>query len=99
MYNEMKKILFDEKGSRVLVMKNEDGEEVKFLQVYAVVLENDIYCILSPTVIVNDIKSKTGFVFRLLESGELVCETDTKTISAVFEKYYADLSRKDVDKE
>ena len=28
MYNEMKKILFDEKGSRVLVMKNEDGEEV-----------------------------------------------------------------------
>lgn len=94
MYEEMKRILFDEKGSRLIALKNEAGEEIKFLQIYTTVLENDIYCILSPTVMVNDIKNKTGFVFRLLNTGELVCETNAEISSLVFSKYYSDLRGK-----
>ena len=48
MYEEMKKILFDEKSSRLITLKNESGKEIKFLQIYATVLEGEIYCILSP---------------------------------------------------
>ena len=96
MYEEMKKILFDEKSSRLITLKNEAGKEIKFLQIYATVLEGEIYCILSPSVVVNDIKNKTGLVFKLLNSGELVC-ANAEIASRVFNSYYVDLSRKDRD--
>ena len=97
MYEEMKRILFDEKSPRLIALKNEAGKEIKFLQIYATVLEGEIYCILSPSVIVNGIKNKTGLVFKLLDTGELVC-ADPEISSQIFNSYYADLSRKDRDK-
>lgn len=97
MYEEMKKILFDEKSSRLITLKNETGKEIKFLQIYATVLEGEIYCILSPSVVVSDIKNKTGLVFKLLNTGELVC-ANAEISSRVFNSYYVDLSRKDRDK-
>ena len=94
MYEEMKRILFDEKGSRLITLKNEAGEEIKFLQVYATVWGNEIYCILSPAVVVSNIKNKSGFVFKLLSTGELKFENNAEIASRIFSNYYADLSGK-----
>ena len=94
MYEEMKRILFDEKGSRLITLKNEAGEEIKFLQVYATVLGNEIYCILSPAVVVNNIRNKSGFVFKLLNTGELKFENSAEISSQIFSNYYADLGGK-----
>ncbi len=92
MYEEMKRILFDERNSQLITLKNEEGKEVKFLQSYATVLENEIYCILSPTVVVKDIRNKAGLVFKLLSTGELEYEANSEVSSRVFSKYYADIS-------
>ena len=96
MYEEMKRILFDidEKNSRLITLKNEAGEEVKFLQVYAMVWGNEIYCILSPAVVVKNTKNKSGFVFKLLSTGELKFEDNAEISSEIFRNYYADLSGK-----
>lgn len=94
MYEEMKKILFDEKSTRLITLKNENGEEVKFLQVYATVSDGEIYCILSPVLVLDNAKNKTAIVFKLLSTGDLKCEGDAEISSRIFDSYYADISGK-----
>ncbi len=94
MYEEVKRILFDEKRSGMIVLENEAGKAVKFLQSYATVFESEIYCIVSPVVVVDNVTHRTGFVFKLLKTGELVYETDKNISSQIFNKYYSELSEK-----
>ena len=92
MYNEMKKILFDEKRSGLITLENEGGERLKFLQVYATVLDDEVYCILSPAVVVSNIENNTALVFKLLSSCRVRFENDAEISNRVFSRYYSDLN-------
>ena len=92
MYDEMKKILFDDKSSDPISLQNENAQELKFLQVYATVFENEVYCILSPTVLVGDSDNRSALVFKLLPNGNLRCETNAKISAEIFNEYYSDLN-------
>lgn len=95
MYEKMKSILFDATNSSPITLRNGEGKEIKFLQIYATTVEDDIYCILSPLVTVENIKPRTGFVYKLQSDGALALEDKRELSSAVFKSYYSALSAKE----
>lgn len=93
-YERVRGILFDEKNTMPIRLKNGDDKEVDFFHVYSTLIGDDIYCILSPLVELTGVKCCIGMVFRLTSTGDIVYEQDTKISSAVFNSYYDEISRK-----
>ena len=55
--------------------------------------ENEIYCILFPAIVVSDVGNRMWLVFKLVSTGELQCESNAESASAIFDNYYADIQR------
>ena len=84
---EISKILNHFTNARVITM-NSNGKPYKFLPLFATVVENNIYFILSPNFKNEFGEDKTALVFKRNEDQSFTIVTD-KTTETIFELYQA----------
>ena len=82
--------LFDENNNEVIVLRNENGEDVRFEQVATIPMKDTTYFILLPLDKIEGVGEKEGLVFEILKREEdevLSLVTDGDTIDKVFAVY------------
>lgn len=82
--------LFDENNNEVIVLRNENGEDVRFEQVATIPTKDTTYFILLPLDKIEGVGEKEGLVFEILKREEdevLSLVTDGDTIDKVFAVY------------
>lgn len=82
--------LFDENNNEVIVLRNENGEDVRFEQVATIPMKDTTYFILLPLDKIDGVGENEGLVFEILKREEdeaLSLVTDGDTIDKVFAVY------------
>lgn len=82
--------LFDENNNEVVVLRNENGEDVRFEQVATIPTKDTTYFILLPLDKIEGVGENEGLVFEILKREEdevLSLVTDGDTIDKVFAVY------------
>lgn len=82
--------LFDENNNEVVVLRNENGEDVRFEQVATIPTKDTTYFILLPLDKIEGVGENEGLVFEILNREEdevLSLVTDGDTIDKVFAVY------------
>lgn len=82
--------LFDEDNNDVVVLRNENGEDIRFEQIATIPMKNTTYFILLPLDKIDGVGENEGLVFEILETEEgevLSLVTDGDTIDKVFAVY------------
>ena len=75
----------------VIVLMTQDGEEMEFVEIAGIYLDNKFYSILKPVVLFEGIEDDEAFVFNVTKEGEndqFTIELDEEIIDRVFEEYY-----------
>ena len=79
--------LFDENNNQVIVLRNENGEDVRFEQVATIPMKDTTYFILLPLDKIEGVGENEGLVFEILKREDdevLSLVTDGDTIDKVF---------------
>lgn len=82
--------LFDENNNEVIVLRNENGEDVRFEQVATIPMKDTTYFILLPLDKIEGVGENEGLVFEILKREDdevLSLVTDGDTIDKVFAVY------------
>ena len=88
-------ILLDENDNDNVILYNENGEEVEFMQIAIIPLDEIVYAILKPVEPMEGLGADEGLVFTINEDCEepfLELEVDLEIIDKVFD-IYEDLLR------
>lgn len=88
-------MLFDENNTDPIVMYDADGEEASFEQIALIPINGEMYAILRPLDLMDEIEDDEALVFMIAEEdGEQYLELvdDLDVANAVFEEYYAMLA-------
>lgn len=83
--------LFDEDCDDNIVLVGEDGKEVEFVQIALLPIEDNVYAILQPAELFDDMQEDEAFVFSVEDiDGEeaIVLVQDAQIIEQVFNLYY-----------
>ncbi len=95
---KLAEILFDDTDMSEIVLKNREGKRIRFGQVYATIMEENICCILSPIDVIEGVAPDSALPFRMGEDGELKV-ADRTFADRLFEKYYLFLEKQSEKKE
>lgn len=82
--------LFDENNNEVIVLRNENGEDVRFEQIATIPMKDTTYFILLPLDKIEGVGENEGLVFEILKREDdevLSLVTDGDTIDKVFAVY------------
>ena len=82
--------LFDEDNCDVIILRNENGEDIRFDQIATIPMKSKTYFILLPLDKIEGVGENEGLVFEILETEEgevLSLVTDAKIIDEVFAVY------------
>lgn len=82
--------LFDENNNEVIVLRNENGEDIRFEQIATIPIKDTTYFILLPLDKIEGVGENEGLVFEILERDDdevLSLVTDADVIDKVFEVY------------
>lgn len=82
--------LFDENNNEVIVLRNENGEDVRFEQVATIPMKDTTYFIQLPLDKIEGVGENEGLVFEILKREDdevLSLVTDGDTIDKVFAVY------------
>ena len=82
--------LFDENNNEVIVLRNENGEDIRFEQIATIPMKDTTYFILLPLDKIEGVGENEGLVFEILERDDdevLSLVTDADVIDKVFEVY------------
>lgn len=94
MSDKTPEFVYDEDNLEPIVLQGENGEEVEFVEIAGIVLENKVYSILQPVDLPDDMAEDEALVFEVTQDPtdedadifELV--TDEDTMGKVFDEYY-----------
>ena len=79
-------------GEEIIVLKNSEGEEIEFVNVAGIALEEGYFMILQPKELLPDMADDEALVFELkrLDNGEegFNIVLDDEIVDKVFEEYY-----------
>lgn len=95
---QLAEILFDESNFSEIVLNNQSGKRIRFGQVYATVMDDTIYCILSPIDKIEGVERDSALPFRMGRCGELKAVRDRRLAGRLFESYYASLGKQPGEK-
>jgi len=75
----------------VVTLYTDDGEEMDFEELADIPFEGNLYAVMQPAVLPEDMNEDEAFVFKMTEledgSFSFQLETDDRIIDAVFEEY------------
>lgn len=73
----------------VIVLRTPGGEEIEFFEIAVIHLDDGVYVILQPKVLLDGMEEDEALVFELEpESEKLSAVMDDELIDRVFEEYY-----------
>ena len=91
--------ILDPENTDNVVMYNEEGEELEFEQIAVVPVDGELYVILRPIDMDEEIGEDEALVFKVEEEDDeafLDIVEDDDVVDAVFEEYYAMLAEEGI---
>ena len=84
-------VLLNQENTQNIIMFNNEGEQVEFMQICVVPNGEDLYCILKPTSEIENIASNEAVVFKVVqnpnEEAYLVPEASQEKSEKIFSEY------------
>ena len=90
-FEEIKSVLLDADNNEDIVLVNEKGQELAFKQVYSIVSDGRLYCILAPLSDKFLKDNRMAFLFAVSEDGTLTAVRDRLFSQRIFSQYYNSL--------
>jgi len=88
--SDRQEYVVDEENEELLVLAGPDGQEIEFVEIAGITLEDKYYCILQPVELLEGMQEDEALVFEVIQGEEddnfqLVLDDDV--IDKVFEEY------------
>ncbi len=81
------KILMDQDNQKKIILKNGKGTRVVFRQVYAVRMDERLYCLMYPITPVRNLEEQVGLIFEVADESFTLVK-DPRTTKEIFDSYY-----------
>ena len=91
MNDKNEKEMIEEENDDIITLITTDGEEVDFIEVAGIELNDNFYAILQPVELLDDMEEDEALVFKVTagddEGDKFEMESDDDVIDAVFAEY------------